>query len=122
MKLGQLKEIEGVMGKILQAELPIRMAFSLTEVVEQMDSKLKSLEDFRIKLVTKHGEKDEKDGIMVPEDKIEQFNTEFGELLDSDIDIKPVELDIETLEGLDFKVTVRELSALVRAGFLKMNN
>ena len=120
MKLGHLKAVESVMSKLIQSELPIKMAFGLNLIVEEMEEKLVKLEEFRISLVEKHGEKDDKGNIQVPNDKMEIFNEEYTELLDSDIDLVPVILDANVLESLNFKVTVRELNALVKAGFLDM--
>ena len=121
MKLGHLKSVESVMAKLIQSELPIKMAFSLTLIVDEMQERLTKLEEFRVTLVEKYGIKDKDgDGIQVPMNKIEDFNNEYNELLDADIELTPVVLDVDVLESLDFKVTVRELDSLIKAGFLDM--
>ena len=118
MKLGNLKEIESIMMKIVNADLPVKVAFELNSIIDEIDEKLDKLEKFRVKLVKKYGEADENGNIRVPKDKAEIFNNEYMELMDSDVDIKPVKIPFETLENMGFKVKIKEINALYKAGFL----
>lgn len=118
MNLGNLKEIESVMTKIMNAQLPVGLAFRLSIIVDDINNHLEKLETFRIKLVKKYGIVDDKGGITVPENKTADFNTEYFDLLDSVVDITPIKIPFGILEDIGFKVSIREIKALHKAGFL----
>lgn len=118
MKLGDLKNVEGIMARLINSELPIKTAFSLSLMVEDLDEKLAKLEEFRVGLVKKHGKTGKDGSIQVTADKMDVFSQELKELMDSDVDFSPVKIPIEVFEDNDIKLTVKDLKALVKAGFV----
>ena len=121
MKLGVLKNAEFALSLLVQKELPIRLAFELNSIIDDVDDNLKRLEDFRVKLVEKYGEKNDKGEIIVKKSKLGSFQKEYDELLDSEIDLKPVPISLKVLEDLNIKMSIKNVDALYKAGFISMD-
>jgi len=119
MKLGDLKNIESVMVRVVNSEIPIRMAFQLTLFVEELDEKLTKLEEFRIKLVKKHGFTDKHGGIQVKPENMDAFTYELRDLMDTEVEIKITTIPISLFEDNEVNISVKELKALVRVGLIE---
>lgn len=89
IKLGQLNNIDICLTEILKKELPITTAFKIADFVQlELDPRLKTFDNERLKICEKHGKKDENNNL------IQVFN---GEKYEYDIDNKIVfakEIDI----------------------------
>lgn len=118
VKLGDLKNVENIMVRLVNSELPIRTAFQLNVMVEELDKKLQKLEEFRVGLVKKHGTTDKEGNIQVAPDKMDAFTTELKELMDSDVDFTTVKIPIEVFEENNIKLTIKDLNSLMKAGFI----
>lgn len=118
IKLGDLKNVEPTILKIINAELPIKIAFQINLMIDDLDDKLTKLEEFRINLVKKYGEADKDGNLQVKPKKIQAFTQELKELMDSDVDFTPVKIPIEVFETANINITVKELNALIKAGFI----
>jgi len=118
IKLGDLKNVENVILKIVNAELPIKIAFQINLMVDDLDDKLTKLETFRINLVKKYGQEDNSGNLQVLPKNMQAFSQELKELMDSDVDFTPVKIPMEVFETSGIKVTVKELNALIKAGFV----
>lgn len=94
MKLGEILEMKDPMVRLSNEKLPLKLAFKLAKVIKAIDEHLSSVNEVRQKLFTKLAV--EKDGQMVvPDDKVQEFNEEWSELLNSDVDVdfEPISLD-----------------------------
>jgi len=118
VKLGDLKNVEGIMVRLVNSELPIRTAFQLNVMVEDLDDKLSKLEEFRVGLVKKYGNTDDSGNIQVSPERMDGFTTELKELMDSDVDFSPVKIPIEVFEDNNIKLTIKDLNSLMKAGFI----
>jgi hypothetical protein len=118
IKLGDLKNVENTILKVINAELPIKIAFQINLIVDDLDDKLTKLEKFRIGLVKKYGEEDKLGNLQVLPANMPAFSQELKELMDSDVDFKPVKIPLEVFDTAGIKVTVKELNALIKAGFI----
>lgn len=118
VKLGDLKNVEGIMVRLVNSELPIRTAFQLNVMIEDLDDKLSKLEEFRVNLVKKHGNTGKDGSIQVEPAKMDAFTTELKELMDSDVDFTPVKIPIEVFEDNNIKLTIKDLNSLMTAGFI----
>lgn len=118
IKLGDLKNVENTILKVINAELPIKIAFQINLMVDDLDDKLTKLETFRINLVKKYGEEDKSGNLQVLPKNLQAFSQELKELMDSDVDFKPVKIPLEVFDTANIKVTVKELNALIKAGFV----
>lgn len=118
IKLGDLKNVEPTIIKIINAELPIKIAFQINLMIDDLDEKLTKLEEFRINLVKKYGKEDKHGNLQVVPEKMQAFTQELRELMESDVDFKPVKIPIEVFESANIKISVKELNALIKAGFV----
>lgn len=118
VKLGDLKNVENIMVRLINSDLPIRTAFQLNILVEDLDAKLARMEEFRINLVKKHGTVDEHGGIQVDPQNMGAFTTELKELMESDVEFNPVKIPIEVFEDNDIKLTVKDLNSLMKVGLI----
>ena len=118
IKLGDLKNVENIILRIINAELPIKLAFQINLMVDDLDEKLTKLENFRIGLVKKYGEEDKNGNMQVLPKNMKDFSQELKELMDSDVDFKPVKIPLDVFDSANIKVTVKELNALIKAGFI----
>jgi len=116
MKMYDLKNAETALKKLVNADLPIKIAFSLSNVVDSVDEQLRKFEDFRINLIKKYGDETEK-GFEVKPENVGIFENELNELLQLDIDIKGIKtIDMGLLENTSFSIV--ELKALQNIGFI----
>jgi hypothetical protein len=113
VKLVEVYNSVSVMNKILDAELPASVAFKLTKLLKSLNDEIKSIEDQRVKLVSKHGQKDENGSVSVSESNKEEFIKEFSELLSTEIEIEWEPVSVEKFDGLNLSA-----NDLLKVGFL----
>ena len=107
--------------KIVNSDLPIKMAFELSSIVDDIENQLNKFEKFRISLFEKYGTKDKKGNISVEKDNLKSFNNEMDDLLNAEvnINIKPIKIDdVLSIDGL--KLSIRDLKALNNIGLIDM--
>ena len=95
ISLAEVKALEGSLSKIFEKDVNIKIAYRLSVLLKRLTEEMKLLEDSRIKLVTKHGTKDEKtQSITVLPENSQAFYNDFTELMqvEIDIDFSPVPL------------------------------
>lgn len=103
IKLKELRDITGSLAKLVTMDLPVKISYRMTKIAKLIKNELQEVEDQRTELVKKYGEKTEQ-GLMVKE-KIEEFNKEFNEFLDEEIEISYIPVNLSSIED-------RKLSAL----------
>ena len=118
MKLGELKNASIPLIKISQKELPIRIAYKFNKIVNTIDEEMETLESFRIKLVEKHGEANEKGDISVSKENFGEFNKEYMELLDTTITVDVIKFPLSMFEECDIKMSIKDINSLDVAGFI----
>lgn len=99
----------GVLSKLTNLELPIKLSYAFSKNITKIDAELKAYNIEREKLLNKYGEKDEEGKLKLSEkgevnilDR-ENFNKEIAELLqcESEIDIHLIDL-----EKVDAKINI----------------
>ncbi|MDB2118980.1 MULTISPECIES: hypothetical protein [Clostridium] len=104
----------GVLSKLTNLELPIKLSYAFSKNITKIDAELKAYNMEREKLLNKYGEKDEEGKLKLSEkgevnilDR-ENFNKDVAELLkcESEIDIHLI--DLESIDT-DIKITPGEL-------------
>lgn len=104
----------GVLSKLTNLELPIKLSYAFSKNITKIDTELKAYNMEREKLLNKYGEKDEEGKLKLSEkgevnilDR-ENFNKDVAELLkcESKIDIHLI--DLESIDT-DIKITPGEL-------------
>lgn len=101
VKLFEIYSSVPVMNKILDAELPATVAFQLTKLLKTLNDEIKVIEEQRVKLVSKHGQKSGDDNLTVPDTNKEAFLKEFSELLDTEIELNWTPVSVSKFEGLN---------------------
>ena len=110
-QLGEIRNMKDPLIKLLDKEIPIKSAWKLNKLVKAFDKELGEIEEFRINLVQKLGTANEESGaVQVPDDKMEQFVTEFNELLMTEIEVDFEPIPIDQLG--DIQVSAKELLAV----------
>ncbi len=82
IKLIQIKEGQPALNKILRHPMDVKVSYRIRKIAAQLQTEMKNIEKKRGDLVRKHGNPDDK-GYNVPKDKMEVYNKEFDEYLES---------------------------------------
>ena len=104
----------GVLSKLTNLELPIKLSYAFSKNITKIDAELKAYNIEREKLLNKYGEKDEEGKLKLSEKgevnilDIENFNKEIAELLQCESEIDIHLIDLESI-NTDIKITPGEL-------------
>ena len=98
--LGDIRTMKDPMTRLLENDLPVKIAWSLTKLVKVFDKELSEIEEFRISLIKKLGSDDGDGSIKIPDDKMEDFIEQFNELLQTEIEVEFIPMEIDKLENL----------------------
>ncbi|WP_195618380.1 hypothetical protein [Clostridium paraputrificum] len=107
----------GVLSKLTNLELPIKLSYAFSKNITKIDAELKAYNIEREKLLKKYGEKDEEGNLTQSEDgkvnilDIENFNKEIAELLQCENEIDIHLIDLESINS-DIKITPGELMVI----------
>lgn len=108
----------GVLGKLNNAELPVKVSYRLAKNIKEMDKELKLFDEEKQKLINKHCEKDEEGKNKINENgtlnilDIENWNKDYKELLEIENEIKILKISIDDLSKSDFKITAAEVTLI----------
>jgi hypothetical protein len=116
IKLGMLKALEQSITKMYNTDLPIKLSYKISKMIDPVGNELQKIEEQRIKLVEKYGEKNET-GITVTENNLDSFNKEFSELLEVEIDLPITPINLDDIPE-EVKLTGFEVNNLIKLGFL----
>jgi hypothetical protein len=118
MKMFIIKNAESALRKLVNADLPIKIAFQISSVIDEIDVHLQKFEEFRIDLVQRYGEKTD-NGIEV-KNNIEEFNKEINDLLNAEVTDTVQPIDMDTFLSIDsVNISVAEIKALQQLGLIK---
>ena len=104
----------GVLSKLTNLELPIKLSYAFSKNITKIDTELKAYNLERAKLLDKYGEKDNEGNLKQNEKgevnilDIENFNKEIAELLQCESEIDIHLIDLESI-NTDIKITPGEL-------------
>lgn len=112
LKLKQIWECGEAISGLLKKELSnIKASYWIGRNAKRIESEFKVLNEKRITLVKQFGTENKKTkNYDIPDDKLEEFNTKFKELLniEVEVDIKTVLID----DIKDAKISPRDISVL----------
>jgi hypothetical protein len=108
--VGELKIAIEALHKLITVPLPIKVSYYLSKTVKVIGEELSHLENARIKLVEKYGEKNEKGETNVILDNYPKFYEELRQILaeEVDINIRPIKLS----DIIDVKLSTIDILAL----------
>ena len=119
MKLLHIKQIESSIPKLINTDLPIRIAYKLNIIIDDIEKHLVRLQKFRTEFLNKHGKPMEKEGLVeISKEKIQEFDEGMAELFDEEVSIEAVVIPLSILMDTNIKLTVLEIESLKNAGFL----
>ena len=104
----------GVLSKLTNLELPIKLSYAFSKNITKIDAELKAYNVEKRKLFNKYGEKDNEGNLKQNEKgevnilDIENFNKEIAELLQCESEIDIHLIDLESI-NTDIKITPGEL-------------
>lgn len=104
----------GVLSKLTNLELPIKLSYAFSKNITKIDAELKAYNVEKRKLLNKYGEKDNEGNLKQNEKgevnilDIENFNKEIAELLQCESEIDIHLIDLESI-NTDIKITPGEL-------------
>ena len=118
MKMLHLKNIESVLPKLLNTDLPLKYSYLLNVIMNDVGKHMVGLHNFRVDFMNKYGEKTKEGTIRIDKDKIKEFDDGMEELLQEEIELKATEIPLSILMETDIKITALEVESLKSAGFL----
>lgn len=107
----------GVLSKLTNLELPIKLSYAFSKNITKIDTELKAYNLERAKLLDKYGEKDNAGNLKQNEKgevnilDMENFSKEVAELLQCESEIDIHLIDLESINA-DIKITPGELMVI----------
>lgn len=116
MKMVNIVNAQPALEKIASVDLPLKLLYSLTKLMEKLEREMRFFNDERDKLIIKYGEQEEDGTFRIPGDKVAEFQLHASELADIDVewDIAPIVLPLID----DLKLSYHELKML--EGFIEL--
>lgn len=110
IKLSDLVNSTETLRKLSQKDFKAKLAWTIARLLKSAESEIQSFNDTRMNLIKKYGEKDEngelvtddKGNCKIPPEALNDFNVEFNELTNSEVEINANKIKMELLEDLDF--------------------
>lgn len=97
----QVVKASDALAKMLNTSLPVRQAYSIKKTAESIKKQILFIEEQRIELVKKYGEKDGDNYKIVDKKKENLFYKDYNELLNLKEDIDVRQLGITELDGVE---------------------
>lgn len=92
-----------VLNKLVDLSLPAKSSYKFVKIMRKFNDELKMLEEERQKLINKYGE--EKDGVVsVDEQNKQTFLKEFGDLLETQIEVDWEPISVDALGSVELSV------------------
>jgi len=93
--LRELIQIDSALGRVLEAPLPIKTAFKFRKIVKLLRTDVQVLEETRKMLIERYSVAEESGRRRLIEDTREEFEKEYQELMDQEIefDFEPVSIN-----------------------------
>jgi hypothetical protein len=96
--LGELKTIESSLKKLLELQLPIKIAYRFSKALAKISKELALLNEQHSNLVRKYGiNNEETQEIRVSPENMEAFVAEFNELISEKIEVSMAPISIDSL-------------------------
>jgi sulfatase maturation enzyme AslB (radical SAM superfamily) len=108
----------GVLSKLNNEELPVKISYKLAKNIKEIDDTLKVFNDEKQKLINKYAEKDENEANKIAEDGTVNivdsigWNKDYKELIDIEVELKIDKINIDEFAKTDIKITPAELNLI----------
>lgn len=107
----------GVLSKLTNMELPIKLSYAFSKNITKIDRELTVYNKERQKLIEKYGEKDKEGNLKTKEDgtinilDIDSFNKDLKEILEIETEVDIHVIDLENINA-DINITPGELMVI----------
>lgn len=96
--LAQVLDMKEPLGRLSNEKLPLKIAFKLSKVIKAIDEHLTDINTQRENLFTDlavEGKDDQKGQLVIPQENVDEFNKQWGELLGVEVEVNfdPVSFD-----------------------------
>jgi hypothetical protein len=91
-KLGEIFTSVEVLTEVMKQKLPVKAAYRLSRIADEINGEMKKMDEFRIKLIESLGEKGEDGNSKVKEENMPEFREKYAELMSTEVqlNIKPI--------------------------------
>jgi hypothetical protein len=104
--------------KLMQQPFKGSLAFKIARLARELEKEMQTFNDERMKIIRKYGKKDENGELIVGEDgnvsfendKINDLNSEFNSLLETELEINADKLPMDSID--EFELTPQEIIGL----------
>lgn len=114
----QVKDIVNsteIFSALSQKKLNMRMAYQLAKIIKEVQKEFELFQETRMKLINEYAERDEggqlkvdeNNNFTIPKEKIQDFQKELNELLETQVELQINKINLDELE--DVKFTPMEL-------------
>jgi len=111
IELNDLLKMKEPLQRLINEKLPLKVAFRLNKLIKTVQENANIVEEERVKLVTRMGKKNKKTGeIKVPDEKVQEFQESFLELMQEKIIIDDFKFSIENFEKVE--LTAADMNTL----------
>ena len=98
MKVRDLMEKRGAINKILQKELPFKLSYRLSRILNKVIAEYKTIEATRQEMFKKYGEETKDKSLKIPDKNLKAFGKEWDAVLDEEIKFTVEKIPQECLE------------------------
>lgn len=116
--LGDIVNSTEIFNKIMQQSFKGSLAFKIARLARELEKEMQTFNDERMKIIRKYGKKDENGELIInndgniefENDKINEINSEFNSLLETELEINADKLPIDSID--EFELTPQEVISL----------
>ena len=98
--MNELLNSNEAMRNIATKELPIKISYQISRIINKMESELKIFEDLKRKIFTNYGENTKDGQIRIKDENREKFQKEMRILLDTSVEIYGNKIELENFNEI----------------------
>lgn len=109
----QVKDIVNsveIFSALSQKKLNMRMAYQLAKIIKEVQKEFELFQETRMKLINEYAERDEdgrlkideNNNFTIPREKIQDFQKELNELLETQVELQINKINLDELEDVEF--------------------
>jgi len=118
IKLNDVVNTTETFNKIMQQSFKGSLAFKIARLARELEKEMQTFNSERMKIIRKYGKKDENGELIVnndgniefENDKINEINSEFNSLLETELEINADKLPMDSID--EFELTPQEVISL----------
>lgn len=120
IKMFQLLEFQSFYNEIKDKKMPLKTAYKFSKLLSKLDNEINFYQEKLQQILSKYGKKDkngefllteDKKGIQIKEDEVQNCQKEMEELHNLDIEISGITFSLDELEVLD--MTIGEMNIIM---------